>query len=72
MNHRLVMERFLNPVDGVVTEVHHINGVRWDNRPQDLQSIPHGLNVAYALGRPIVARCVRGGGGVVMHVSLAS
>ncbi len=65
------LERFLNPVDGVNMEIHHINGVRWDNRPVNLQIIPHALNVAYAHGRPIIARCVRGDGGVVTHVSAA-
>jgi hypothetical protein len=36
LNH-LVKERFLTPVDGKYMEVHHINGVRWDNRPKNLQ-----------------------------------
>jgi hypothetical protein len=71
-NH-LVKERFLNPVDGENMEIHHkkLNGIRWDNRPANLQIIPHALNVAYAHGRPIIARCVRGDGGVVTHVSVA-
>jgi hypothetical protein len=52
--------------------VHHINGVKWDNRPSNLQTINQELNVAYAIGRPIVASCVRGDGGVVMEAWFAT
>ncbi len=76
LNHRFVKERFLNPVDGVNMEVHHINGVRWDNRPVkygiNLQSITQTLNHAYAHGRPIIVRCVRVDEGVVTYVSASS
>jgi hypothetical protein len=71
-NHILVRNRFLNPVDDVDLVVHHINGVKWDNRVTNLQTIPHELNVAYARGTTIVARCVRGDGGVVRYVSVVS
>ena len=71
-NHHLVRDRFLTPVEGRNMMVHHINGVKWDNRPSNLQIINQELNVAYAIGRLIVARCVRGDGGVVRYVSMAS
>jgi hypothetical protein len=71
-NHQLVSARFLTPVDGVNMDTHHLNGVRWDNRVVNLQIVPHDLNVAYARGMPIVARCVRGDGGFRRYVSIAS
>jgi hypothetical protein len=42
-----------------------------NHRPANLQIIPQALNIAYALGHPIIARCVRGDGDVVTHVSVA-
>jgi hypothetical protein len=41
LNHHLVRERFLTPVDGNQMEIHHINAVRWDNRVVNLQAITH-------------------------------
>jgi hypothetical protein len=52
--------------------VHHINGVKWDNRPSNLQTVTQALNTAYAIGRPVFAHCVRGDGGVVSYISMAS
>jgi hypothetical protein len=71
-NHQLVSARFLTPVDGVNMETHHLNGVGWDNRVVNLQIIPQELNVAYARGMAIVARCVRGDEGLRRYVSIAS
>ncbi len=48
--------------------VHHINGVKWDNRVTNLQTqLTNELNMAYGCGYPIVARC-----GVVRYLSVAS
>jgi hypothetical protein len=50
------------PVGGINMRYHHINGVTWDNRRKNLQIVTQTLNIAYAYGTVIVARCLRGGG----------
>ena len=62
-NHVLMKNRFLNPVEGLDLVVHHINGVKWDNRVTNLQIITNEMNLAYGHGW---------GRGVVRYLSVAS
>ena len=50
--HRLVAETFL---DGTQLEVNHRNGIRWDNRAENLEFVSHSDNVKHSynvLGHP--------------------
>ena len=45
--HRLVYEAFIQPIpEGY--EINHLNGVRDDNRPQNLDAVTHAENVKYS------------------------
>ena len=44
--HRLVWETFNNAILCKWTDVHHINGIRHDNRIENLQALIHGKHTA--------------------------
>ena len=45
--HRLVMERIIGRVLLPSESVHHINGDKSDNRPENLQLMQHGKHTAF-------------------------
>jgi len=51
--HQLVAVLFLKPCSG--NYVHHINGISWDNRRQNLKWVTYKENNDYKKGTPVVA-----------------
>lgn len=47
MVHRLVYEAFVGPIPEK-HEINHLNGIRDDNRPENLEAITHANNVKYS------------------------